>query len=41
MQCAVQGKYITFETVEQLQTQLATAVKSGYTIRIFDEDVGG
>ena len=41
MQCAVKGEFIEFDTVAQLKDKLTFAVKEGYSIRVFDENVGG
>ena len=41
MQCAVDGKFITFSTEEELSAKLAEAAKDGFSIRVYDEDCGG
>ena len=41
MQCAVKGSFIEFKTVDDLVTQLKNAVKSGFSICCYDEDIGG
>jgi hypothetical protein len=41
MQCAVKGDFIEFDTVDELMNKLTSAVKSGFSIRIYDEDIGG
>ena len=41
MQVAVKGEFITFETVEELQARLSSAAKDGFSIRVYDENVGG
>lgn len=41
MQVAVKGEFITFETVEELQARLLSAAKEGFSIRCYDENVGG
>ena len=41
MQCAVNAEFIQFDTVAELQRKLEGAAKDGYSIRIFDEIVGG
>ena len=41
MQCAVNGSFIEFETVSDLQNKLAEAVKYGYSVRVHDENQGG
>lgn len=41
MQAAVNGVFISFNTVDDLQEKLSNAAKSGFTIRVFDELIGG
>ena len=41
MQCAVKGEFIQFDTVTELEEKLTFAVKDGYSIRCFDENIGG
>lgn len=41
MQCAVKGEFIQFASVEELQDKLARAAQAGFSIRVFDEDIGG
>lgn len=41
MQVAVKGDFIQFTTVDELATELEKAVKEGYSIRVFDEIIGG
>ena len=41
MQLAIKGEFIEFSTVEQLQDKLAGAAQDGFSIRIYDEDIGG
>ena len=41
MQCAVKGEFVEFKTITQLKDKLRAAVKDGYSIRIFDENIGG
>ena len=41
MQCAVKGEFIEFNTIAQLKEKLKNAVSGGYSIRVFDENVGG
>ena len=41
MQCAVKGEFIQFSTVDDLKTKLADAVVEGFSIRVFDENIGG
>ena len=41
MQCAVKGEFISFDTITDLQDKLKLAVKNGYSIRVFDEVIGG
>jgi hypothetical protein len=41
MQCAVRGEFIEFDTIQELESELKTAVISGYSIRVHDENIGG
>lgn len=41
MQVAVKGEFITFNNVAELEKKLTTAMGDGYSIRIFDEVIGG
>jgi len=41
MQCAISGTFIEFKNVDELQNKLSAAVKSGYNIRVHDENIGG
>ena len=41
MQCAVKGDFIQFDTVQELEDKLKVAVTKGYSIRIYDENIGG
>ena len=41
MQCAVKGEFIEFDTVEELQDKLTDAAEHGFSIRVFDVNVGG
>ncbi len=41
MQCAVKGEFIQFETINELQEKLLNAAKNGFSIRCYDENVGG
>ena len=41
MQCAVKGEFITFKSINELQEKLAQAANNGFSIRVFDEDIGG
>ncbi len=41
MQCAVKGEFIEFGTVAELQTRLVHAARSGFSIRVYDEVIGG
>jgi len=41
MQCAVNAEFIEFNTVKELEDKLFTAAKSGFSIRVFDEVIGG
>lgn len=40
MQVAVKGVFVTFNTIDELQSKLADAVNGGYSIRVHDEDIG-
>ncbi len=41
MECSMNGEFIMFQTVDELQNKLREAVKHGYSIKIFDQIVGG
>jgi len=41
MQCAVRGEFIQFDTIGELQEKLSGAAESGFSIRCYDEDLGG
>jgi len=41
MECAINGEFIRFGMVDELQEKLRDAVGSGYSINIFDEVIGG
>ena len=41
MQVAMKGFFIEFDTLDDLATKLKDAVGSGYSIRVYDEDIGG
>jgi len=41
MQCAVKGEFIEFKTVDELQSKLESAAVDGFSIRCFDEVIGG
>jgi len=41
MQAAVRGSFVSFDTVDELKQILGTAVREAYSIRIYDEDIGG
>lgn len=41
MQCAVKGEFIQFSTVEELEKKLASASGEGFSVRIYDENIGG
>ena len=41
MQVAVKGEFIQFETVEELAEKLEVAANEKYSIRVFDEIIGG
>ena len=41
MQCAVKGEFIEFNTIEELQNKLENAAQNGFSIRVYDEVIGG
>jgi hypothetical protein len=41
MQCAVKGEFIQFNTIAELQRKLEESVVNGFSIRCFDENIGG
>ena len=41
MQCAVKGEFIEFDTIEELQEKLFNATEEGFSIRVYDENIGG
>ena len=41
MQVAVKGDFITFATIDELQAKLSSAAQAGFSIRVYDENVGG
>ena len=41
MQCAIKGEFISFGTINELQAKLKTAAKEGFSIRVYDQVVGG
>jgi glutamine phosphoribosylpyrophosphate amidotransferase len=41
MQCAINSEFIQFKTLEELQNKLEKTIGTGFTIRCFDEVVGG
>ena len=41
MQCAIKGEFINFDNIGELQSKLSVAAKEGFSIRCFDEDIGG
>ena len=41
MQCAVKGTFLVFDTIAELENHLTEAVKYGYSIRCYDELIGG
>lgn len=41
MQVAVKGTFITFDNIPELENKLSDAVRSGYSVRVYDEDIGG
>lgn len=41
MQCAVKGEFIEFRSINELQDKLSQASDGGFSIRVFDEVVGG
>ena len=41
MQCAVSGEFIQFDTIDELQHKLSAAADKGFSIRAYDENIGG
>ena len=41
MQVAVKGEFIEFGSIEELQTKLEVAAQNGFSIRCYDEVIGG
>lgn len=41
MQVAIKGQFIQFDTVDELQNKLEIASHDGFSIKVFDEDIGG
>lgn len=41
MQVAVKGVFINFDTIAELEEKLSDAVKNGFRIQCFDENLGG
>jgi len=41
MELAVNGEFIQFENIVELQNKLASAAKSGFNIHVYDEIIGG
>jgi hypothetical protein len=41
MQCAADGRYIVFTTIDELQRKLEESVKKGFSIKVVDENLGG
>jgi len=41
MQVAVKGEFISFTSIDELQEKLADAMTGGYSIRVYDEVIGG
>jgi len=41
MQCAIKGEFIEFKTVDELQDKLSVAARQGFSIRCYDEVIGG
>lgn len=41
MQLAIKGEFIQFKTVEELQDKLSATAGQGFSIRVFDEIIGG
>jgi hypothetical protein len=41
MECAVDGKFIEFDTVEELNGKLTQAAESALSVRLFDVNIGG
>lgn len=41
MQVAIKGEFIEFDTIDELQGKLENAAIKGFSIRCFDEVIGG
>lgn len=41
MQVAIKGEFIEFDTIDELQEKLTNASINGFSIRCFDEVIGG
>lgn len=41
MECSVNGEFISFQTIDELQNKLKEAAGSGFSIKIFDAVIGG
>lgn len=41
MECAVNGEYIAFQTIEELSGKLKDAAVKGVSIRIVDQNIAG
>lgn len=41
MQVAVKAEFITFDSIEELQDKLLSAAENGFSIRVYDENIGG
>lgn len=41
MQVAVKGEFLEFDNIEELSAKLEIAAGNGYSIRCYDENIGG
>jgi len=41
MQCAVNGEFVEFDTMEELTGKLEAAQDKALSIRVFDQNIGG
>ena len=41
MQCSIKGEFIEFNTEQELESQLDKALENGFSVRVFDELIGG
>lgn len=41
MQCAVKGNFVSFDNVSELTTILENAEMENFSVRVYDENIGG